>query len=105
MQYHLDRKLTTEELKCLKYIHKGKLDYSNENNCRMIDTLFMYGLVSCSMDIEGVLDYTTSKLSSKGKSYLEESITNKKRYIFSETRSWIAIIVSVCALLFSIFYK
>lgn len=102
MKYNLDRKLTKSELKCLASIHKEKLNYSDENNCRIIDTLFMYDLINCSMDMEGILNYKTAKLTEKGISYLEETLSEKKRNTLSEARSWIAIFISVCALLVSL---
>lgn len=105
MKYKLNRPLNKDELRCLKLIHKGKLDYFDKNMRNRIDNFFMHGLVTCSMDMEGNLNYTTAKLTDEGLYYLEKSLTDKKHYLFNEIRSWLAIFISICALIISIFYK
>lgn len=105
MKYNLNRPLNKDELKCLKLIHKGKLNCYDEKMCKRIDSFFMHSFVTCSIDMEGNLNYATAKLTDEGLYYLEKSLTDKKHYLFNEIRSWLAIFISICALIISIFYK
>ncbi len=102
MKYNLNRKLTKNELKLIRLIAKGKKFELTEDVCRTLDILHMHGFIMCSHDIEGLSDYKTAKLTEKGISYLEETLNEKKRNMRNEARNWIAIFISVCALLVSL---
>lgn len=94
------RNLSKIEIKCLKNIHKGKIvleDYSS-----VIETLSLMGYIHCEIDIEGLLNINSASLTEKGISYLEAYESSKRKYFSSEIRSWIAILISMCALVVSI---
>lgn len=102
MKYNLNRNLTKNELKYIRLISKGKKFELTKDVCRTLDILHMHGFITCSCDMEGLSDYETAELTEKGQSYLEEKTTDNKRYKSNEIKSWIAIFISVCALIVSI---
>lgn len=102
MKYNLNRNLTKNELKYIRLISKGKKFELAEDVRKTLDILHMHGFITCSCDMEGLSDYETAEITEKGISYLEEIANEKKISTLNEVRSWIAIIISICALLVSL---
>lgn len=94
------RNLTKAELKCLKSIQKQNINFKDYSST--IETLSLMGYVHCESNIEGVLNISSASLTPKGISYLETYECNKRKYFSSEFRSWLAIVISIFALIVSI---